>query len=110
MTSLATQEYAYNNTRWSKTRLLVLARDRYECRRCGLNFPKFDIHHMKERGDAASHFDLDNLVTLDRNCHRKVEAAVLWHNKKMKHIFGWDSWVFGRQSKYHSFVTEEKEK
>lgn len=65
-------------------RQYVLHRDGYTCRCCGLNKPgtKFHVHHKTSRktgGNAP-----DNLVTLCKNCHKKVHKGLVNLPKVLK--------------------------
>ncbi len=72
---------------WSEQRNLARARDGYRCRHCGLpERPErsHDVHHIQPfrtfgyvRGKNEHYLEanrLENLVTLCRTCHRRVEA------------------------------------
>jgi DEAD/DEAH box helicase domain-containing protein len=75
---------------WDAIRTQVRARDKYRCQGCGalengeLHHPRtkrggFDVHHKIPFRAFASREQanqLDNLVTLCPNCHRRAELAV----------------------------------
>ena len=68
-----------------KLRLDTYVRDNYTCRLCGQNSNKLTIHHVLPiwaRVDLAS--EPDNLVTLCRSCHLKVNH----HEEEYIEIFG----------------------
>ncbi len=68
-----------------KLRLDIYVRDNYTCRLCGKNSNKLTIHHILPiwaRVDLAS--EPDNLVTLCRSCHLKVNR----HEEEYIEIFG----------------------
>jgi hypothetical protein len=67
---------------WWTVRRAALHRDGYECQRCGAGVAEIgrnpDVHHI----DPVRTFDnpeaahqLDNVVSLCRSCHRRVEAG-----------------------------------
>lgn len=57
------------STRWRRLRAQVLARDLYQCRRCGQHGNQVD--HVD--GDASRN-DLDNLQVLCASCHSRKTA------------------------------------
>lgn len=59
------------NCNWDELRQIVLKRDDYTCQKCGTR-QKLDIHH-KERFIKSKSNALDNLITLCRKCHMKIE-------------------------------------
>lgn len=66
---------------WSAIRDLVRARDQYICQVCGApeNGRLHDVHHKIPFRTFASYKEanqLDNLITLCRNCHRRAETIV----------------------------------
>ena len=73
----------YNSRPWRKLRLKALERDHNECQLCKKN-PEVNkivlantVHHIKEvkdRPDLA--MDLDNLVSLCRNCHEEIHERL----------------------------------
>jgi 5-methylcytosine-specific restriction endonuclease McrA len=69
-----------------QVRLQVLERDKYECQRCGLNFPIFDVHHFKRVTYYSDPQDLNNLMTLCRKCHKIVEGDKHRLDKLLGHI------------------------
>ncbi len=77
-------------SKWQQIRQQVLERDKYECQKCRLNFPKLDIHHISQESPYPGYMfnTLDNLVTLCRKCHKIVESEkyrldrYLWHLRK----------------------------
>jgi len=57
---------------WRERRRLVLARDNYECVKCGSDID-LHIHHIKPVNEFPELVnDLDNLKTLCAKCHRKL--------------------------------------
>ena len=73
---------------WEKAREEILARDGQRCRKCGAGEPpgrSHDVHHLRpfrefgyvrgvNRNDRLANA-LENLVTLCRACHHRVESA-----------------------------------
>lgn len=46
--------------------------------RCGIGRPELDLHHIVGRAeDPKLYYDEDNLVWLDRHCHRKAHGDSL---------------------------------
>lgn len=75
---------------WTKQRRRALERDEYLCRVCGISSDEhrrqsgqtLDVHHITPFRDygVEDHIEanrLDNLITLCRSCHQKVEAGSL---------------------------------
>lgn len=65
---------------WKKARKEALQRDDNECQLCGKGADEIgrnpDVHHIKpirEHEDPRQAHDLENLITLCRSCHSKVE-------------------------------------
>lgn len=74
----------YYGSNWHEQRRLALERDQNRCRRCGCSTEQhraeygigLDVHHVQplrtfDTPEAAN--DLDNLVTLCRGCHNRIE-------------------------------------
>ncbi len=73
---------------WEQAREEILARDGHRCRKCGAGEPpgrSHDVHHLRpfrefgyvrgvNRNDRLANA-LENLVTLCRACHHRVESA-----------------------------------
>ena len=58
---------------WQAIRLEVLKRDRYTCQNCGLiSNNKLHVHHIIPRHLKGLNI-LDNLKTVCKNCHNKLE-------------------------------------
>lgn len=81
----------YYGPNWTETREEVLERDGRECIRCGVSNEThkdrydcgLDIHHeipIREFSDVSEANDLDNLVTLCRKCHNRIEPPQLTNN------------------------------
>lgn len=74
---------------WDRIRSEILERDEHRCRKCGAAEPPgrvHDVHHLRpfrefgyrrgmNRNDLIAHSP-DNLITLCRRCHHRVETAV----------------------------------
>jgi hypothetical protein len=80
------------DARWARLRLQVLERDGHRCQfpRCGR--PASDVHHIAPRSTSPHlKYDIENLVSLCRECHgwvgdRPTLAAALG-----LHRFSWDA-------------------
>lgn len=67
----------YNNKKWKVVRDSAKERDGYECQLCGSS-EMLDVHHIKPVREFEDYMDahtIDNVVTLCRSCHRKVEVG-----------------------------------
>lgn len=75
---------AYYGEEWSDIRLEAIERDGGKCTRCGATRQEvkealghdLDVHHiipLREFDELEAANELENLVTLCRRCHRKVE-------------------------------------
>lgn len=71
-------------TGWWKTRKEALKRDQYRCQICGSGPHEIgrnpDVHHLRPVRKFANPEDahrLDNVISLCRSCHRKVEDDTL---------------------------------
>ncbi|WP_435317807.1 HNH endonuclease [Haloarchaeobius sp. TZWSO28] len=69
---------------WWRVRALALERDAYTCQCCGKGVDDLgqnpDVHHIervREFDDPSDAHELENVVTLCRPCHRKVETGVV---------------------------------
>ncbi len=65
----------------------VLPRDDFTCVRCGTTGTRMDPHHLCSQGTAPDLvLDPDNIVSLDRRCHRLIEdhLAPDWPSWKLK--------------------------
>ena len=70
---------AMSARRWRKTRERVIIRDLGCCRMCLLNnFTEtrtLEVHHIRKRVDREDlTYDLDNLVCVCKDCHKKIEG------------------------------------
>ena len=57
--------------RWKRRRYEILVRDKHACKICGYLGPHVNVHHIEYSGMAWDAPD-DALITLCRNCHRKL--------------------------------------
>lgn len=68
---------------WERIRKLVLGRDQYQCKSCGLSESQagpLHVHHIRPFRLFASPLEanrLENLVSLCPTCHRRAETSVL---------------------------------
>lgn len=83
----------YNSKEWKKTREVILKRDNYICKHCGM--PAEEVHHIKHI-TPRNVYDLnitmnpDNLISLCKDCHFKVHKeeraqSVARSNKRRAH-------------------------
>jgi 5-methylcytosine-specific restriction endonuclease McrA len=61
--------------KWKKRVEQVMERDGHKCRMCGRSEGLADVHHIIKRSQGGGD-DMDNLITLCRNCHNKQHAQV----------------------------------
>ena len=62
-----------NDPRFRRARKAALLRDGYECQSCGTR-ENLTVHHkVKARTAPDLAFDVDNLITLCRSCHGRLE-------------------------------------
>ena len=71
---------------WEAIRLIIYMRDNYKCQECGITMNEYkrplDIHHKIPF--LISHDNsLNNLITLCRSCHMKIEKQVIKQQKVM---------------------------
>lgn len=64
---------------WDSARTLVLRRDRYTCRACGVRRRRreLEVDHILEIARGGASLDYANLQTLCRACHREKTRAFL---------------------------------
>jgi hypothetical protein len=59
---------------WNLIRYQVILRDGRKCSNCGIVADSLDVHHIKPRRYGGTD-DMDNLTTLCRKCHIKLETV-----------------------------------
>lgn len=64
----------YKDPRWARARRAAIARDG-GCVLCGVGYTLTVHHRVPVLDDPALVFDLDNLVTLCRRCHGRVDGG-----------------------------------
>ena len=73
------------NYGFANSREHALCRDNYTCQVCKAKNTRLEVHHIKYRSQGGTD-DLDNLITLCADCHKKVHAGELSINKKPKKL------------------------
>lgn len=73
------------NYGFANSREHALCRDKYTCQVCKAKKVRLEVHHIKYRSQGGTD-DLDNLITLCADCHKKVHAGELSINKKPKKL------------------------
>lgn len=73
------------NYGFANSREHALCRDKYTCQVCKAKNTRLEVHHIKYRSQGGTD-DLDNLITLCADCHKKVHAGKLSINKKHKKL------------------------
>lgn len=59
---------------WSQVRLRALDRDGWRCRKCG-RAGRLEVHHVKALEYGGEALELENLLTLCRDCHIKIHGG-----------------------------------
>lgn len=95
----------------------VLARDKYTCKNCKTRKGKLEIHHIIWKKDGGSDRP-DNLITLCKDCHKKIHSGELKLKKirlnndfkhatemniirsQLKKIYPEATWIFGYLTKF----------
>jgi 5-methylcytosine-specific restriction protein A len=64
---------------WDAARVVVLRRDHYTCRACGVRRRKreLEVDHIVEIARGGGSLDYGNLQTLCKSCHRRKTAGFL---------------------------------
>lgn len=60
---------------WKKVRLLVLKRDNNHCRSCGSSI-NLHIHHLTYEHHLKELNNLDDLITLCKECHNEIHGRI----------------------------------
>ncbi len=58
-----------------KARTLVWKRDKGKCAVCGMSEGIYDVHHKTPISKGGALFDLGNLQTLCRKCHKELHRS-----------------------------------
>ena len=70
---------------YSSRRKAVLHRDNYTCQCCGKKNCKLEVHHIIFRSSGGTD-DETNLITLCKECHKRVHKGIIVLNKKPKKL------------------------
>ena len=73
------------NYGFANSREHALFRDKYTCKCCGAKHTRLEVHHIIFRSKGGTD-DLDNLITLCSDCHKKVHAGEITIKKKPKKL------------------------
>lgn len=73
------------NYGFANSREHALCRDKYTCQVCKAKNVRLEVHHIKYRSQGGTD-DLDNLITLCTDCHKKVHSGKLNINKRSKKL------------------------
>jgi len=66
----------YKHPKWQKKRLEVLEHDGFTCQNCGDKESQLHVHHgAYVKGRKMWEYDIDDLVTLCDDCHKKVHKC-----------------------------------
>jgi len=77
---------------WVKLRTAVMQRDGYLCQPClmmGKPTPAQEVHHITAKADGGGD-ELENLVSICRECHTNATVAARGHRRKKQ--VGIDGW------------------
>lgn len=81
-----------NSSKWRKVREQVIIRDNGVCVLCFKKYNRIhskglEVHHIIKRIDDASlMYDLDNLITVCRECHEELEKLTPERQRKLLNI------------------------
>jgi len=70
-------------------------RDGYKCQYCG-STQILQVHHIVSRKNTSTFFDIDNGITLCKNCHSKLTFNPTFQfefQNWLAHKFGQDFWM-----------------
>ena len=73
------------NYGFANSREHAICRDKYTCQCCGAKNTRLEVHHIVYRSQGGTD-DLDNLITLCADCHKKVHAGEVTISKKPKKL------------------------
>ena len=73
------------NYGFANSREHALFRDKYTCQCCGAKNTRLEVHHIVYRSQGGTD-DVDNLITLCEDCHRKLHAGEVSINKNLKKL------------------------
>ena len=93
-----------NSRTWSKIRNEALERDKYECSICRSPY-NLEVHHLRYP-DVLGTEPLSDLMTLCRDCHKKLEDYKKGHEVERKMV----EWIPPRLVLWAQFDTEEEAK
>jgi 5-methylcytosine-specific restriction endonuclease McrA len=67
----------YNDPVYKRWRISVYKRDDFTCQMPGCSYKKYlNAHHIQKWASASTlRFDVDNGITLCKNCHKKVTGS-----------------------------------
>lgn len=67
----------YDDPVYRDWRVRVYKRDKFTCQMPGCSYKKYlNAHHIQKWASASSlRFDVDNGITLCKNCHKKVTGS-----------------------------------
>lgn len=76
---------------WTRQRTQALRRDNKECQDCGADVgfrsrrgvKEAQVHHLTPRSEQGTH-ELDNLITLCRECHEDRHASIPKEERKQR--------------------------
>lgn len=71
------------NYGYANARAHALDRDNYTCQCCGAKKVRLEVHHIHFRRHGGSN-DLENLITLCEDCHKKIHKGEIELKKKGK--------------------------
>ena len=79
----------YNSKEWEKVRQAVLIRDHGMCKMPGCNHPAEEVHHIRmltaeNVRDAEVALNMDNLISVCRDCHFKIHREKILGSYKRK--------------------------
>ena len=70
------KKYKIKVIEWKIIRQIVLERDGFICQECGKSDCLLDVHHIKPYRISNDN-SIDNLITLCRSCHSRIEYQIM---------------------------------